>query len=101
MYKFKSQEDRTEVQQARPYPYHNKPFILKSWTVDYVFDKEIITTVSLWANFLGLPEGYWSIEALRKVASAIGNPLCTDKYITYMNRISYALCWRSLTSLDL
>ncbi|KAK4717906.1 hypothetical protein R3W88_016244 [Solanum pinnatisectum] len=86
---FSSKEERTEVVQVGPYSYHNKPFILKPWVVDYVFDTESITTVPLWVNFPGLPVGFCSVAALRKVASSIGKPLYKDKYSVDMNRISY------------
>ncbi|KAM3221708.1 hypothetical protein P3L10_020978 [Capsicum annuum] len=87
-----------EVLQTGPYSYHNKPFLLTPWVEEFVFDKKAITKVPLWANLLGLPVGYWSIEALGKVASAIGKPLYTDKYTADMNRISYA---RVLVEVDI
>ncbi|KAH0671584.1 hypothetical protein KY285_023638 [Solanum tuberosum] len=51
--------------------------------IGYVLDS--ITTVPLLVNFLGLPVGFWSAEALSKVASAIGKMLYTDKYTADMN----------------
>ncbi|KAH0674549.1 hypothetical protein KY284_025636 [Solanum tuberosum] len=41
-------------------------------------------------RFPGLPVGYWSIEALSKVASAVGRPLYTDQYTANVVKISYA-----------
>lgn len=54
------------------------------------FDSDCITTIPLWVVLLGLPVGYWSSEALRKVVSAIGRPLYTDKFTANMDIISYA-----------
>ncbi|OIT24741.1 hypothetical protein A4A49_36675 [Nicotiana attenuata] len=47
-------------------------------------------TIPLWVKFPGLPVGYWSSEALGKLASGIGKPLYTDKTTADMERISYA-----------
>lgn len=41
-------------------------------------------------NFPGLPAGYWTAEALSKVASVIGSPMYTDRYTFDLNKISYA-----------
>ncbi|KAM3360681.1 hypothetical protein P3S68_015535 [Capsicum galapagoense] len=98
VYQFELMEDRTEVLQEGPYAYHNKPFILKPWTVEFLFDKEAITTISLWENLLELPVRYWSIEALRKLSSAMGKPLYTDKYTTDINHIS---CARVMVAVDI
>lgn len=56
IYQFASMGNRTEVLQAGPYTYRNKPIILKLWVVEFVFDKEVITTVPLQAIILGLPD---------------------------------------------
>ncbi|WMV19308.1 hypothetical protein MTR67_012693 [Solanum verrucosum] len=42
--------------------------------------------------------GFWSMEALSKVASAIGTPLNTDRFTTDRNGISYA---RVLVEVDI
>ncbi|MCD7468253.1 hypothetical protein HAX54_006265 [Datura stramonium] len=43
----------------------------KNWVVDFRFDPETITTIPFWVNFPELQVGYWSIEALSKVASVV------------------------------
>ncbi|WMV29970.1 hypothetical protein MTR67_023355 [Solanum verrucosum] len=84
--------------QAGLYTYHNKPFMLKNGEASFIFDTKCITTIPLWVNFPSLPVGYWSTEALSKVASAVGKPLYTDRYTIEMNRISYA---RVLVEVDI
>lgn len=49
-------------------------------------------------NFHKLLVGNWWLEALVKVASAIGQTLYTDKYTADMARISYA---RVLVEVDI
>ncbi|XP_019235531.1 PREDICTED: uncharacterized protein LOC109215869 [Nicotiana attenuata] len=90
IFKFQTVEDRDLVLQSGPYTYHNKPMILRNWEIDFYFDPECLSTVPLWVKFPGLPVGYWSPEALGKLASGIGKPLYTDETTVDMERISYA-----------
>ncbi|XP_070023292.1 uncharacterized protein At4g02000-like [Nicotiana sylvestris] len=84
--------------QAGPYSYHNKPFILQNWEKDFHFDPKCITTIPLWIHFPSLPVGYWTTDALSKMASAIGLPMYTDKFTADLNKISYS---RVLVKVDI
>lgn len=75
---------------AGPYTYHNKPLILRNRELDFYFDPDCLSTIPLWVKFPGLPVGYWSPEALSKLASGVGKPLYTDRITAEMERISYA-----------
>ncbi|XP_070045727.1 uncharacterized protein [Nicotiana tomentosiformis] len=88
--KFHTIEDRDLILHASPYTYHNKPFILKNWEIDFYFDPECLSTIPLWVKFSGLLVGYWSPEALSKLASRVGRPLNTDKFTAKLEKISYA-----------
>uniref|UniRef100_A0A0V0GPR0 Putative ovule protein n=1 Tax=Solanum chacoense TaxID=4108 RepID=A0A0V0GPR0_SOLCH len=46
--------------------------------------------IPLWIMLPCLPVGYWSSEALSKVASDTGKPPLTDSFTASMARISYA-----------
>ncbi|KAF3635966.1 hypothetical protein FXO37_25699 [Capsicum annuum] len=98
VFQFETVGDRAEILQKRLYTYHNKPFILKPWVLNFVFDIESITTLPLWVNFHELPVGYWSQEDLSKVASAVEKPLNADKYTVDMTKIYYA---RVLIEMDI
>lgn len=58
VFRFVSIEDREELMQAGPYAYHNKPFIIKHWIMDFVFDIECIATIPLWVNLPRLSVGF-------------------------------------------
>ncbi|KAK4707080.1 hypothetical protein R3W88_033378 [Solanum pinnatisectum] len=83
-------EDRDCVLQSGPYMLFNKPLILHKWDIDFEFDPNCLTLIPLWVTLPGLLMGYWSGEALSKMASAIGKPLYTDNFTASMERISYA-----------
>ncbi|KAG5572395.1 hypothetical protein H5410_062161 [Solanum commersonii] len=90
IFKFKSEEDKEKVINYGPYYFSNRPLILKPWVLDFEFDKEILSVVPIWVKFLGLPVGYWSIEALSKISSVVGRPMHTYLFTTNMENISYA-----------
>nr|XP_009788503.1 PREDICTED: uncharacterized protein LOC104236304 [Nicotiana sylvestris] len=94
VFRFTTMEDRDTVVQA----YHNKPFILQNWERDFHLDPKCITTIPLWIHFPSLSTRYWTIDALRKVASVVGMQMYTDKYTAELNKISYA---RALVKVDI
>nr|XP_016502654.1 PREDICTED: uncharacterized protein LOC107820826 [Nicotiana tabacum] len=90
IFRFQNIEERDLVLQAGPYTYHNKPLILQHWSMDFKFDPGCVSVIPLWIKFPGLPLGFWSIEALSKLASVVGKPLYTDRITTKMEKVSYA-----------
>ncbi|KAH0689114.1 hypothetical protein KY289_016472 [Solanum tuberosum] len=88
-------DERTQCEKERvlmegPYYVNNQPLILKQWELDFELDKEALSIVPLWVKFPGLPVGYWSVEALSKVASAVGRLIHIDRFTENAERISYA-----------
>ncbi|XP_019225902.1 PREDICTED: uncharacterized protein LOC109207438 [Nicotiana attenuata] len=68
--------------------YHDKGYyIFKFHTVE---DRDLVMHT-------GLPVGYWSPEALSKLASGVGKPLYTNKFTAELKKISYA---RALVEAD-
>ncbi|XP_059291472.1 uncharacterized protein LOC132044951 [Lycium ferocissimum] len=90
IYKFKSIQDKDKVLKAGPYYFNNKPLILKPWELDFNFEQEALSVIPIWVKFPGLPVGYWSPEALSKIASSVGKPLYTDEFTANAEKISYA-----------
>ncbi|XP_060194890.1 uncharacterized protein LOC132624075 [Lycium barbarum] len=90
IFKFNSIQDKDKVLKAGPYYFNNKPLILKTWELDFNFEQEALSVIPIWVKFLGLPAGYWSPEALSKIASVVGKPLYTDEFTANAEKISYA-----------
>lgn len=40
--------DRDRVMQYVPYTFHNKTFILKNWSIDFMFDPDCLKMIPLW-----------------------------------------------------
>ncbi|PHU19801.1 hypothetical protein BC332_10952 [Capsicum chinense] len=76
--KFRILEDRDQVLQSGPYYFNNKPLILKEW--ELTFDTEVLSIITIWVKFLGLPVGHWSTKVLSKMAGAVGKPSFTNKF---------------------
>ncbi|KAG5632033.1 hypothetical protein H5410_003750 [Solanum commersonii] len=66
--------------------------ILRIWELDFELNVGMYNQIPIWVRFPSLPMGYWSIKALRKLASAIGIPLYTDGFTTM---------WKKYTMLGL
>ncbi|XP_019241874.1 PREDICTED: uncharacterized protein LOC109221897 [Nicotiana attenuata] len=98
VFRFGKREDKEAVMQAGPYTYHNKPLILQNWERDFHFDPKCITTIPLWIQLPNLSVGYWTADALSKVASAVGMPMYTDRYTADLGKISFA---RMLVKVDI
>ncbi|XP_019261248.1 PREDICTED: uncharacterized protein LOC109239178 [Nicotiana attenuata] len=90
IFRFNSKADRDLVLQSGPYTFRNKPVVLRIWEIDFTFNKDVLSTIPVWVRFPGLPVGFWSTEALSKMASAIGKPLYTDRFTAHYEKISYA-----------
>lgn len=90
IFRFDTVSDRDRVIQSSPYTFHNKPFILKNWSINFVFDPDYLIVIPLWVKFSSLLVGYWSTKSLGKLASVVGKLMCTDLFIAEIDRISYA-----------
>lgn len=89
-FKFLNKVEKERILEEGPYYINSRPLVLKEWELDFVFDKAVLSSIPIWVKFPGLPVGYWSVEALSKVASAVGKPIHTDNFTANADRISYA-----------
>lgn len=90
IFKFYIMEDKETINQSLPYYCNNRSIIQWPWDMDFELNQELLCVIPKWVKFPRLPVGYWSAEALRKVASAIGKSIRINNYTTNMDRISYA-----------
>ncbi|KAI5653287.1 hypothetical protein M9H77_30474 [Catharanthus roseus] len=68
----------------------NRPLILKHIPPLFEFGPCTHTVVLVWITLLGLLVDLWNAQALDKICSKIGNPLCSDAMTGRKNRILYA-----------
>ncbi|XP_060182487.1 uncharacterized protein LOC132612182 [Lycium barbarum] len=97
IFKFANEQDKMDVLQYGPYTFDYRPMVLKQWTTSFQMGRESIRQMPLWVTFPNLPIEYCFTENLGRIASFIGNLICTDRLTTEEERLSYA---RILIELD-
>nr|XP_016506018.1 PREDICTED: uncharacterized protein LOC107823827 [Nicotiana tabacum] len=95
--RFNSIKDRDEVLYSGPHMLNNKPIIVKVWSGDFDFNKEVLQTIAVWVKYPNLPLNYWGNRALSRISSGLGVPLYADTCTTQVDRVSYA---RVLVEMD-
>lgn len=96
--KFHSHEYKDLVQMRGPYTIHAVPMILRDWSADFDFKRDMLRTLPIWVKLPNLPLHLWGAKSLGKIGSALGTPLCTDECTANKLRVSYA---RILVEVDI
>ncbi|XP_019242475.1 PREDICTED: uncharacterized protein LOC109222589 [Nicotiana attenuata] len=72
--------------------------IVKAWSENFDFSKEILQTIPVWVKFPNLPLNCWGARSLSRISSRLGIPLYVDDCTTQLDRITYA---RVLIEMDI
>nr|XP_009591529.1 uncharacterized protein LOC104088537 [Nicotiana tomentosiformis] len=95
--RFNSIEDRDEVMYSGPHMLNNKPIIVKMWSANFDFNKEVLQTILVWVKYPNLLLNCWENRSLSRISSGLRIPLYVDACTTQVDRISYA---RVLVEMD-
>ncbi|XP_070049158.1 uncharacterized protein [Nicotiana tomentosiformis] len=98
IFKFENEKDKAVILEEGPYTFNYMPFILKQWDPEFQMNKESTQIVPMWVMFPNLPIQFWALGNLDRIASYLGNPVCSDKLIAQEQRIVYA---RILIEMDI
>lgn len=71
--------------------------MLKTMSWCFKFDNDNVYIMPVWVKLSRLPLDCWNLRALAKIASKIGNPISTYKFMSNKERLSYA---RALGEVD-
>ncbi|KAH0732720.1 hypothetical protein KY285_011784 [Solanum tuberosum] len=85
-----SKEDMDEVFYAGPHMLNQNPIIVKKWTSNFYFNKEMMQTIPIWVKFPNLPLKCWGVQSLSRIASGLRIPIYADECTMQVDRISYA-----------
>ncbi|CAK8562385.1 unnamed protein product [Lathyrus sativus] len=96
--RFKSFASKETVQMKGPYTIYNMPMILKDWSQDFNFKRDMLRTLPIWVTLPHIPLHLWGPKSLSKIGSVLGNPLFTNECTTNKLRISNA---RILVEIDI
>lgn len=83
--------EKEEVLCKGPYTMFSKPVIIKPWSPEFSFKKEVLRTIPFWVKLPDLPLNCWTSVALSKIGSGLGNPLCADTCTSNMELLSYTM----------
>nr|GME05396.1 hypothetical protein JCGZ_08271 [Ipomoea batatas] len=78
LFRFQSEQDRCAVLGKGPYFLYGKRLFLDSLPEDFWLELPDFAMVPTWVRLVDLPEKCWKPEALSKIASCLGNPICMD-----------------------
>lgn len=81
-----------------PYTIHNMPMILKEWTPDFNYKRDMFKTLPIWIKLPNFHISLWDAKSLGNIGCALGNPLFLDECTANKLRSSYA---RILVEVDI
>lgn len=90
VFKFQHAEDGQRILEGKTQHVYGRPLLLKSMPPFFTFDDMGITNVPVWVRLRGLPIECWHRDALSKITSKIGNPICCDEATRDRTRVSHA-----------
>ncbi|XP_019263541.1 PREDICTED: uncharacterized protein LOC109241271 [Nicotiana attenuata] len=88
--RFNSISDRDEILYSGPHMLNNNPIIMRVWSTDFDFNKEVLQIISVWVRYPNLPLNCWGVKSLSRISSGLGIPFYADACTTQLDRISYA-----------
>lgn len=87
---FQNPEDYDRVLRGGPYVAYSSPLYLKPLSTGFLFQREELQHLPVWMQITNLPLECWTVWALSKLASMVGQPLYTDQLTRKQGRISFA-----------
>ncbi|KAH0685680.1 hypothetical protein KY290_017198 [Solanum tuberosum] len=88
--RFANWDDRNEALYSGPHLLNNRPIIVKVWSLEFDFNKEVLQTVPIWVKYPNLPLCCWSMDSLSRISSGLGEPLYADECTAKVDRILFA-----------
>ncbi|XP_074283135.1 uncharacterized protein LOC141607680 [Silene latifolia] len=87
--RFKKMEDKEAVLNGEHCFFDNKPFIVKSWSINEPVIRAKVDVVPVWVRFYNLDLKFWG-AALAKIAGLVGKPVCSDSVTKEREFLDYA-----------
>lgn len=88
VFKFASLADKSAALARGTCYINGKPLLLSDWGVNA--QEHLITEIPIWVKFSNIPECYWTVEGLSRIASVIGEPLSADALTSQIDMLPFA-----------
>ncbi|KAH0706289.1 hypothetical protein KY289_011365 [Solanum tuberosum] len=73
--RFANMDDRNKVLYSGPHFLDNQPIIVKVWSPEFHFNKEVLQTVPIWVKYPNLPLSCWSKDSLMLIEMNVDREL--------------------------
>lgn len=90
IFQFENEQEMDRVLLEGPYFVFGRSLLLRSMPENFCFEDEDFSIVPVWIQLHNLPLQCWTNKAISRLASRVGNPICTDKITHERKRVSYA-----------
>ncbi|XP_021836358.2 uncharacterized protein [Spinacia oleracea] len=88
--RFTTMENCSKILNNGPYFFDSKPLVVKPWSADENFTKEIVKTVPIWIQLSGLDVKYWGDRSLSKIVSPVGTMMKVDQATKNKDKLMFA-----------
>ncbi|XXG82787.1 hypothetical protein AAC387_Pa10g0678 [Persea americana] len=90
LFKFNSYDASQVILDNGPWFVHGHPLVFRRWTEDIEMCRQMFETIPVWVRFPNLNFCFRTSNALSKIASVIGRPICMDHATTAGTRFAFA-----------
>ncbi|XP_043714486.1 uncharacterized protein LOC122662844 [Telopea speciosissima] len=100
IFDFQRIELSNQILDEGPWTFGNRPLIIRHWTLDILLTRKEEHQLPLWVRLYGLNLHFWGTQALGKIASVLGKPICVDRRTSQRERLSFACFWVLVKATD-
>ncbi|KAJ6345259.1 hypothetical protein OIU78_008016 [Salix suchowensis] len=90
VFRFNTEAAVEEILARGPWLFGGKAILLQQWQPGFLFDKNKIKTIPVWARLQGLPFPLWNKKGLSLAASMVGKPIACDEATMQCSRLEFA-----------
>ncbi|KAG5223136.1 DUF4283 domain-containing protein [Salix suchowensis] len=90
VFRFNTEAAVGEILARGPWLFGGKAILLQQWQPGFLFDKNKIKTIPVWARLQGLPFPLWNKKGLSLAASMVGKPIACDEATMQCSRLEFA-----------
>ncbi|KAL5724191.1 hypothetical protein ACHQM5_007483 [Ranunculus cassubicifolius] len=89
-FEFDDENDRAQALEYGNFHIASQIFLVRPWKLFVEADLKNLETLPIWVIFKNMPEELWDKKGFSRVASAVGEPLFTDRKTESKTRAEYA-----------
>ena len=82
--------EKRRVLEDGPWFVWGKPLVLRHWTIDSKFERDMLSTIPIWVKFPKFSLQFWSPNLIGHAVSTLGVPLYMDKVTATGSRVDFA-----------